>query len=223
MEKEIKICLPFYKIAYSIFFIAVLILIRGLNFTFEIGVALEPQLALLAAVFCAETYVQEITSGRSEVERLYPMKNRMIAIFRRTGIQEIYLLILSAVGYGMFYVVQRPISFYSMPSFTGSEAGLFLISMAAFTVTLVFWGIFSVLLSSLFRNMWAGIGGCLLLWIVTNSTIGDRFLGKWNLFSYAFRDVEDRGDFSWVCGKIISIVVSIFMAAVLPKIIKNGK
>ena len=85
MEKEIKICLPFYKIAYSIFFIAVLILIRGLNFTFEIGVALEPQLALLAAVFCAETYVQEITSGRSEVERLYPMKNRMIAIFRRTG------------------------------------------------------------------------------------------------------------------------------------------
>lgn len=148
MEKEIKICLPFYKIAYSIFFIAVLILIRGLNFTFEIGVALEPQLALLAAVFCAETYVQEITSGRSEVERLYPMKNRMIAIFRRTGIQEIYLLILSAVGYGMFYVVQRPISFYSMPSFTGSEAGLFLISMAAFTVTLVFWGIFSVLLSS---------------------------------------------------------------------------
>ena len=112
------------------------------------------------------------------MERLYPMKNRMIAIFRRTGIQEIYLLILSAVGYGMFYVVQRPISFYSMPSFTGSEAGLFLISMAAFTVTLVFWGIFSVLLSSLFRNMWAGIGGCLLLWIVTNSTIGDRFLGK---------------------------------------------
>lgn len=223
MRKEIKICLPFYKMVYSIFFIMVLSLIRGVSFTVEIGVALEPQMAILAAVFCADTYVQEIASGRSEVERLYPMKKRMLSLFQRMGIQEIYLLILSAVGYGMFYAIQKPIPFYRTPSFTGSEVGMFLLYLAAITVTLIFWGIFSVLLSSLFRNLWAGIGGCLLLWIVTDSTIGERFLGKWNLFSYTFRNVEHSNDFSWVCGKIICMVISIFMAAVLPKIVKNCK
>lgn len=43
---------------------------------------------------------------------------------------------------------------------------------------------------------WIGIGGCLILWLTTNSSIGDRYLGVWNLFSYAFRDIENNDDFS---------------------------
>ncbi len=178
MRKEIKICLPFYKIAYSVFVIAVLSLIRGMNFTFEIGVALEPQMALLAAVFCADTYVQEIVSKRSEIERLYPMKKRMASIFRRMGVQEIYLLILAVIGYGMFYAFQNPVPFYGEKSGTGAEFGLFWVYLSAIIITLVFWGILSVTLSCLFRNMWAGIGGCLILWIITDSTLGKGLLGK---------------------------------------------
>ncbi len=221
MRKEIKICLPFYKIAYSVFVIAVLSLIWGVNFTFEIGAALEPQMALLAAVFCADTYVQEIVSRRSEIARLYPMKKRMASIFRRMGVQEIYLLILAVIGYGMFYIFQNPVPFYGEKSGTGAELGLFWVYLSAIIITLIFWGILSVTLSCLFRNMWAGIGGCLILWIITDSTLGKGFLGKWNLFSYTFRNIEDSKDISWICGKILCMGLGIIMIAALPKIIKK--
>lgn len=221
MSKEIKICLPVYKIAYSVFFTAVLSLIRGVSFTVEIGIALEPQMALLAAVFCADTYVQEIVSRRSEVERLYPMKKRLASIFRRTGLQEIYLLLLSALGYGFIYIFQKPVPLYGAESGADGEADLFLVYMAAIAITLAFWGIFSVTLSCLLRNMWAGIGGSLVLWIITHSTFGDRLFGKWNLFSYTFRNIEDGKDVSWICGKLLCILFCIIMAAALPEIIKK--
>ncbi len=218
MEKEIKICLPLYKLLYSVFFIAVLSVVRGVGFTFEIGIALEPMLAFLAAVFCADTYVQEIVSKRSEVERLYPMKSRMYSMYRRIGIQEIYLLVLSAAGYGMFLVVQRPVSLYDT---TAGEAGQFGVYMAAIAVTLVFWGMLSHTLSCLFRTMWAGIGGCLVLWIITNSLAGERILGKWNLFSYVFRNIRNGGDLSWICGKLVCALLCLTMAAMLPKIVRK--
>lgn len=218
MRKEIKICLPVYKLAYSVFFVAVLSVIRGVVFTSEIGIALEPMMALLAAVFCADTYVQEITSKRSEVQRLYPMKNRMVSMLRRIGIQESYLLILSVAGYGMFLLIQRPISSFDMEF---SELGLFGSYLAAVIVTLIFWGMLSHTISCIFRTMWAGIGGCLLLWVLTNSTIGNQIFGKWNLFSYAFRAIEDYGDFSWICGKLVCILLCIMMIGILPKIIRK--
>ena len=46
VDKEIKICLPFYKIAYSVFFVAVLSVVRGVSLTDEIGIALECVLCL---------------------------------------------------------------------------------------------------------------------------------------------------------------------------------
>lgn len=224
MTKEIKICLPLYKIGYSVFFIAVLSLIRGVSLTFEIGRALEPPIALLTAVFCGDTYVQEIASRRWEIERLFPLKNRMISVFARIGFQELYLLILAAAGYGMFYIIQKPIPYGGGQSAGGSERDLFLAYLAAIAVTMVFWGILSVTLSCLFRSMWAGIGGCLILWIMTNSTAGDRLLGKWNIFSYSLSAIGDGGnigDMGWICGKLLCIVFSIGMAAALPEIIKK--
>ena len=57
---EIKIALPFYKIAYAVFFIVILSLVRGVTFSYEIGIALEAPMAILAASFCADTYTQEV-------------------------------------------------------------------------------------------------------------------------------------------------------------------
>ena len=37
MKKEMKIVLPFYKIAYAVSFVVILSLIRGVVFTNEIG------------------------------------------------------------------------------------------------------------------------------------------------------------------------------------------
>ena len=72
MKKEMKIVLPFYKIAYAVSFVVILSVIRAVVFTYEIGLSIEPPFAILTAVFCADTYVQEITSNRSEVQRLAP-------------------------------------------------------------------------------------------------------------------------------------------------------
>ena len=109
MKKEMKIVLPLYKLAYAFFFIVILSLIRGVVFTNEIGLSIEGPFAILTAVFCADTYVQEITSKRSEVQRLYQMKKRSSSIMQRMMIQEIFLLLLAILGYGLFFVFQRPI------------------------------------------------------------------------------------------------------------------
>ena len=77
MKKEMKIVLPFYKIAYAVSFVVILSVIRAVVFTYEIGLSIEPPFAILTAVFCADTYVQEITSNRSEVQRLYQIKKRI--------------------------------------------------------------------------------------------------------------------------------------------------
>lgn len=223
MKHEIKISLPVYKIAYAVFFVVMLSLVRGVIYTVEIGIALEAPMAILAASFCADTYTQEITSNRSEVQRLCPMKRRMHCIYRRIVIQEIFLLSAAAIGYGLFVLFQNPKTLDFDLNITGNEIEirLFFIYFAAIAVTLSFWGLLSNLLSCLFQNMWMGIGGCLILWLITNSSIGDRYLGAWNLFSYTFRDVENSGDFSWICGKIVCICVGMIVVSVLPAVIEK--
>ena len=57
MKKEMKIVLPFYKIAYAVSFVVILSVIRAVVFTYEIGLSIEPPFAILTAVFCADTYV----------------------------------------------------------------------------------------------------------------------------------------------------------------------
>ena len=69
--------------------------------------------------------------------------------------------------------------------------------------------------------MWVGMGGCLLLWMITYSSIGDRYLGVWNLFSYTFRNLENGGDFNWICGKMVCVGIGIMAAAALPEIIEK--
>lgn len=95
------------------------------------------------------------------------------------------------------------------------------IFFAAITVTLGFWGLLSNLLSCLFRNMWIGIGICLMLWLITNSSIGNRCFGAWNLFSYTFRELENGGDFYWLRGKLLCVFTGFLTAAALPKIIEK--
>lgn len=221
MKYEMKISLPFYKIAYAVFFAVMLSLVRGVTYSYEIGIALEAPMAILAASFCADTYTQEITSKRSEVQRLYPMKKRMYCIFRRLVIQEIFLLTVAVLGYGSFFLFQNPRTLDIGRNTLENRIYPFFIYFAVIAVTLGFWGLLSNLLSCIFRNMWMGIGGCLILWLITNSSVGDRYLGVWNLFSYTFRDVENSSDFSWICGKIVSICIGMLAVAILPKIIEK--
>ena len=218
---ERKISLPAYKLAYALSVVMILSLIRGISFSYEIGVAMEPPMAILAAVFCGDTYTQEITSKRSEVHRLYPMKKRLSSMGIRMLVQEMVLLALSTIGYGMFYSFQHPQSLYQAGQSTETELQMFFLFLAAMAVTLWFWGILSNLLACLFRNMWVGIGCSVVLWVATNSTSGEKVLGDWNLFSYTFRDVMDSRDFGWLCGKALCVLLCVLMALLMPKIVKK--
>lgn len=217
MAQEIKICikisLPVYKIVYAAFCVLILSIIRGVTFSYEVGIALEAPMAMLAAVFCADTYTQEIVSRRSEVQRLYPMKKRVSSIAERIAVQQAFLWGLSMIGYGLFFVFQKPFSLDM-----GSQ-GLFFQYSGAIFITLAFWGILSNTLACMLRNMWFGIGGCLILWLITNSSFGDNCLKAWNVFSYTFRNVENSSDFSWLCGKLLCFLLCILMMAALPKIL----
>ncbi len=219
LDQEIKISFPLYKIIYSVFSVVILSIIRGITMTNEIGIAMEAPLAMLAAVFCADTYVQEITSRRAEVQRLCPMKKRILSIAKRMAVQEIFLFLLAAAGYGLFIFFQRPMRFYEMQEGGSGEIHAFLIYLAAIAVTLVFWGMLSHTVSCVFGNVWAGIGTSLILWIVTDSSIGERYLGAWNLFSYTFR--KEGMDMSWICGKMLCIFLVMMMAVLLPKLLSH--
>ena len=140
MKKEAKISLPVYKLVYAFCFTVVLSLIRGVVFTYEVGIAMEAPMAVLALVFCADTYTQEITSGRSEVLRLCPMRKRLCSVLARMGIQEGVLFLLSAAGYGFFCLFQAPMPFYKAGEGGETEGKLFLTFLGAVAVTLLFWG-----------------------------------------------------------------------------------
>lgn len=217
MKKEIKIILPLYKIAYAVAFIIILGLIRRVTYTYEVGVAMEAPFAILTAVFCADTYVQEVISKRSEVHRLYPIKKRVFSIRNRIIIQEVFLIILAMLGYGLFFIFQNP----DIHPTTKSEFTQFFIYFFAITVTAFFWGILVNTLSMMFRNMWMGIGSCLLIWVATNSSGADKFLGAWNVFSYSFRDIENATDITWLYGKGLCICIGLILLLALPKIVRK--
>lgn len=215
MTKEIKIVLPAYKMLYSIAFFVILSLVRSITYTEEIGIAMQAPVAALTAVFCADTYIMEIQSGRREIFRLCDDRKQTLVIYRRLEIQMAYLIAVSVPGYLMFFW-QNP-----YPYGNTLRAELFGITIAVIGVTVFFWGMMSVTVCILLRNQWAGIGISFVLWIGTNSTAGDRLLGKWNVFSFAFHCLGQDADFGWLCGQAVCIVLGAVMVLLTPYIIRK--
>ena len=225
MSKETKIILPIYKIIYATCFVVLLSLVRGIIFTNEIGVAIEAPFAILVVVFCADTYVMEISSKRSEIAKLYPVKNRCHSLYLRLMIQILFLSILACIGYGLFLIFQNPSSMNPSADLVNNavlqEAKQFIIFTISILVTVGFWGSLSNLFACVTRNTWAGIGGCIILWLGFNSKAGDMLLGKWNVFSYTFRDIQNEADFSWLYGKGICICIMVLIIRLVPIIMKK--
>ena len=57
-------------------------------------------------------------------------------------IQEAFLLFLSAAGYGMYLLVQRPVLLNGEERGENSSVAIFLIYLGAVFVSLLFWGCF---------------------------------------------------------------------------------
>lgn len=221
MRKELKISLPLYKKACALLFIVILSLIRGVSISCEIGTAMEPALAILAATLCADTYVQEIICRRSELWRLYPLKRKLLSVGTRLLIQEIFLLLLAAAGFCLFLLLQKPLLFSHMQPGAGSEFRHFSIFLGAMAVTITFWSVLAATAAIIFRNLWLGISVCLILWLLENSSLAKNVLGPWNVFSYTFRNITDTGDFIWLAGKGLCIALCAAMLLLLPTLLKK--
>lgn len=213
MRQEMKICIPGYKLAYSILFIIILSLVRGITTYDEIGITIEPYLAILSSVFCADTYMCEWNAKRGEVFSLIPEMNRKKVIYRRLILQVLYLWIVGAVGYFLFFW-HKPISFRNISIL--HEYGWFLFVMLW---NVMFWSMFSMTISNLLRNQIAGIGSSIVLWLVFYSKWGEQYIGKYNVFSYVFRDVS--GDLEWIYGSVVEIVLLVLLIGMVPLIMKK--
>lgn len=213
MKKEIKICLPFYKIIYSFLFVLLLSIVRGISTVFEIGVVLESAVAFLTIVFCADTYLVELHEKRREVFLLYPKKIKIQVILRRLLLQMTYMLGMGIAGYG-FFSMKRPLLSGEISSFY--LFGMFLLSIIG---TIFFWGTLSVTLTNLAQNLWVGIGISVIIWLMLNSVTGEQLLGKWNVFAFAFRNHIDGWE--WMYGKILSIILGGAMILFVPLILKK--
>lgn len=213
MKQEIKICLPGYKLAYSILFMVLLSLVRGISSFDEIGVTIEPYLAILTVVFCGDTYMCEWYAKRGEVFSLLPFRSRIKAVYRRLAIQIGYLWLAGAIGYFLFFW-QHPVNYSGVS--LGQAYGWFLFAILG---NILFWSLFSMTVSNLFRNQFAGMGSSIVLWLMLYSTWGDRYLGDYNIFSYVFREVS--GGTEWIYGNAAAILLSMLMLAAVPYIMKK--
>ena len=103
LKTELKNCLSLYKIFYSCAFILILCAIHPIIYYEEIGSAIQSPIAFLTIIFCSDTYLMEVKSKRADVFHLYDQKKQLKVISQRVGVQILYLLILSCVGYVLFF------------------------------------------------------------------------------------------------------------------------
>lgn len=205
MIKNFKICIPTYKIAFAALFFVFLALARGISQVNEIGIAMDAYVGLLAAIFCSDTYEIEYREKRWEIFRLLPPKNRRRTIRQRLYLQFTFLGVLAAAGYWLFY--------WQSPQNFNGESPILLYGMYVVAVlpSIIFWGALSMSLVNLFRNLWAGIGGSVILWVWMNSTWGNKLLGNFSVFSFVFRPDGDTGKWGWLMGKGIAMLFAVIL------------
>lgn len=204
MKHNMKICLPAYKIAYSVIFSMLLALSRGITDVGEIASVLEINMALLAAVFCADTWTQELQGGRHELFQLYPVRLKFKMIVQRLLIQFGYLFLLTAAAY-WFYFWQKPY----LPE-GKSLAVLYVTAVLAVTASEIFFGSLSMIFADIFRGTWAGIGASLICWLVFFSSLGKKFPVWLNMFAMADGQRLDSPG-NWIWGKLTALIASVLI------------
>lgn len=205
MKYNIKIGLSISKIIYSISFILILSLIRGISYVEDIGVAMDSTVSLLAIIFCADTYYQEIQGSRWEVFGMLSKNQRYKTICQRLFIQFGFIILLISLGFWMFYL-QKPIRF--------SERSLSLIYASAIfacSASVVFFGTLSFTMINICKNLWFGIGSSVFIWLTLTSTLGKKIPAVINVFAYsnAYGNATTLGEpISFYIGKMFAIFVT---------------
>lgn len=185
MRQEIKITLPLFKIAYSVIFMVLIILVRPIGSLSEIISALEPNIALLAGIFMADNYYKEYWENRISTFYRYPTSNKYRALIKRSVISWVYLMLLVAISYLGFVWFYQPANYTTI-----SNVEMYKATMVACGASMFFMGAFSFTFTNLFQSLGAGIGITLLLWLSMTSTIRDIFPSELQLFCIVGGDIQ---------------------------------
>lgn len=203
LKHNIKIALTRTKVCYSLSFMIILALIRGVSYPEEIGIAMDANVALLAIIFCSDVYYQEIHDNRWEIFNLLPRRNRFHTIYQRLLLQVLYLSILCSLNYWVFYV--HFITYRSEVNLM-----IYLTAVLACSASILFFGTLSFTFVNALKNLWGGIGVAFLIWITLNSTIGRRIPSYINVFAYGnSQDFEICTD--WIAGKLVAVITSVIL------------
>ena len=216
MKYNIKIGITPAKFCYSCCFVILLALIRGVSTSDEIGGALDANVALLSLIFCSDTYYQEIMADRWEVFYLLPVKSKFLTICQRLFVQISFIILLISLGYWIFFIQGSTMNINDNVLYN------YLIALLACSASVVFFGVLSVTFVNLFRNLWAGIGCTLAIWITLNSTLGKKLPDYINVFAYG--GGAEKTSIEWVFGKLTAILISVLLILLNRKlIIRQGK
>lgn len=159
MKYDIKICLPLYKIMYALFFIIIMVLIRGISSAGEIIAAIEPYMALLACVFMADNYYKEFANDRIQVFYRYSLQKKYISVVRGCIINWIYLIILTALSYLGYIWIYQPVNLTDVSNFA-----MFINAIVACAVSILFIGVLSFTLTNYTQSIGLGIGITFIIW-----------------------------------------------------------
>ncbi len=217
MKHNIKIVITLVKICYSISFMVILAFIVGISSVSEIGAAMDANVALLAIIFCADTFEQELQANRWEVFYILPARSKYLTICQRILVQIAYLILLISIGYWVF--------FWHKPAglITGNEMLLYVTTILACAVSAFFFAILSITLVNLFHNLWAGIGATLTVWFLMNPTFQNKIsLPKYiDIFRY-----QNSAD-GWVdylsSAKLTAVITAILLLILNYRLIIKGK
>lgn len=168
MKYDLKISLPFYKVMYSIIFMAILIIIRGISTSGEVMAALEPNIALLAGIFFADNYYKEFSSGNIQVFYRYSLQKKMSAMFRRCMIGGLYLWFLAAVACLVYMFLYHPLG-YSFES----NISIMINTLTVCAISILFFGILSFTITNFTQNLEMGIGIFVIIWLCLSSKFAE--------------------------------------------------
>lgn len=125
----------------------------------------------------------------------------------------IYLILLSAVCYVAFYI-QIP---YLEEG--ASEVELFGIAITAVAASILFFGVMSITLVNLIKNLWAGIGITVFVWLSFGSAASYSLPIPFQIFAYANRELTGENNvFLWVWGKVMAIFLALSFIALQSRI-----
>jgi hypothetical protein len=178
VKYAIKTALPIGKIGYSLFFVLLLCLARGISYAKEIQIALDAPMALLCAALSADVYFQEVTGERFETFCLLPCRRRRKTLYERMFATQLYATLLLFLGF-VLYLIHRP-------SIYGGEAlGSILVQLLLQCVpNCMFFGALAFFIVQLCQSLWMGLSLTLVFWVILNSPLMHYLPDACALFSY---------------------------------------